>query len=60
MLDIVNHIIGESVIPSCPNRFFVVKHNRKPAMGIAFDSPNLPTLIEQIIALGTSADEARR
>ncbi|MBS1254035.1 MAG: hypothetical protein MAG451_03091 [Anaerolineales bacterium] len=31
-----------------------IKHNRKPAPGISFDSPNLPTLIKDCIALGDS------
>lgn len=36
-----------------------IKHNRKPAPGISFDSPNLPTLIEDCITLSDSlADEA--
>ena len=29
-----------------------IKHNRKPAPGISFQSPNLPTLIADCIALG--------
>ena len=29
-----------------------IKHNRKPAPGITFQSPNLPTLIADCIALG--------
>lgn len=28
-----------------------IKHNRKPALNISFDTPNLPSLIEQIAAL---------
>lgn len=28
-----------------------IKHNRRPAPGISFDSPNLPTLIADCIAL---------
>ena len=31
-----------------------IKHNRKPASGISFTAPNLPTLIADCIALGTS------
>jgi hypothetical protein len=31
-----------------------IKHNRKPAPGIAFHAPNLPTLIADCIALGES------
>ena len=31
-----------------------IKHNRKPAPGISFQSPNLPTLIADCIALGAS------
>lgn len=34
-----------------------IKHNRQPAPGISFDSPNLPTLIEDCIALGDSLVE---
>ena len=29
-----------------------IKHNRRPAPGISFQSPNLPTLIADCIALG--------
>ena len=29
-----------------------IKHNRKPAPGISFDAPNLPTLIADCIRLG--------
>jgi hypothetical protein len=29
-----------------------IKHNRLPAPGIGFDTPNLPTLIADCIALG--------
>jgi len=29
-----------------------IKHNRKPAPGISFQTPNLPTLIADCIALG--------
>jgi len=29
-----------------------IKHNRKPAPGISYQSPNLPTLITDCIALG--------
>ncbi len=29
-----------------------IKHNRQPAPGITFHAPNLPTLIEDCIALG--------
>jgi len=31
-----------------------IKHNRKPAPGISFTAPNLPTLIADCIALGTT------
>ena len=31
-----------------------IKHNRKPAPGISFQSPNLATLIADCVALGTS------
>ena len=31
-----------------------IKHNRKPAPGISFQAPNLPTLIADCIALGAS------
>ena len=31
-----------------------IKHNRKPAPGIGFTAPNLPTLIADCVALGTS------
>jgi hypothetical protein len=31
-----------------------IKHNRKPAPGISFSAPNLPTLIADCIALGGS------
>jgi hypothetical protein len=31
-----------------------IKHNRKPAPGISFDAPNLPTLIADCVALGAS------
>jgi len=31
-----------------------IKHNRKPARGISFQAPNLPTLIADCIALGDS------
>jgi hypothetical protein len=31
-----------------------IKHNRKPAPGISFTAPNLPTLIADCIALGES------
>jgi hypothetical protein len=31
-----------------------IKHNRKPAPGISFQTPNLPTLIADCIALGDS------
>jgi hypothetical protein len=31
-----------------------IKHNRKPAPGISFQAPNLPTLIADCITLGTS------
>jgi len=31
-----------------------IKRNRKPAPGISFTAPNLPTLIEDCIALGES------
>lgn len=31
-----------------------IKHNRKPAPGITFQAPNLPTLIADCIALGES------
>lgn len=31
-----------------------IKHNRKPAPGISFQAPNLPTLIADCIALGDS------
>lgn len=31
-----------------------LKHNRKPAPGISFDSPNLPTLIADCRALGNT------
>jgi hypothetical protein len=34
-----------------------IKVNRKPAQDISFDSPNLPTLIEQIAALSPLVDE---
>lgn len=37
-----------------------IKHNRKPALDISFDKPNLPALIEQIAVLGSSADEEDR
>jgi len=29
-----------------------IKHNRKPAPGLSFDAPNLPTLIADCIRLG--------
>lgn len=29
-----------------------IKHNRKPAPGISFTAPNIPTLIEDCLALG--------
>ena len=29
-----------------------IKHNRRPAPGISFQAPNLPTLIADCIALG--------
>jgi len=35
-----------------------IKLNRKPALDISFDTPNLPTLIEQIAALSPPIDEA--
>lgn len=38
-----------------------IKHNRKPAFGITFDTPNLPTLIADCIGLGNalpSSEEA--
>jgi hypothetical protein len=31
-----------------------IKHNRKPAPGISFTAPNLPTLITDCVALGTT------
>ena len=31
-----------------------IKHNRKPAPGISFQAPNLPTLIADCVALGAS------
>ena len=31
-----------------------IKHNRKPAPGISFQAPNLPTLIADCIALGAN------
>jgi hypothetical protein len=31
-----------------------IKHNRKPAPGISFAAPNLPTLIADCVALGES------
>jgi len=31
-----------------------IKHNRKPAPGLSFQTPNLPTLIADCIALGDS------
>jgi len=37
-----------------------IKRNRKPALNIGFDSPNLPTLIEQIAALRSPVNEAER
>lgn len=35
-----------------------IKHNRKPAPGIDFDSPNLPTLIADCVALGEDERES--
>jgi hypothetical protein len=35
-----------------------IKHNRKPAPGIAFHAPNLPTLIANCIALGESLPQS--
>jgi len=32
-----------------------IKHNRKPAPGITFQAPNLPTLIADCITLGESS-----
>ena len=37
-----------------------IKRNRKPALDIGFDKPNLPTLIEHIAAVGSPVDEADR
>jgi hypothetical protein len=34
-----------------------IKRNRKPAPGISFTEPNLPTLIADCIALGESGEE---
>lgn len=34
-----------------------IKHNRKPAPGISFAAPNLPTLIEDCIALGVGEQD---
>ena len=31
-----------------------IKHNRRPAPGISFTAPNLPTLVADCIALGTT------
>ncbi len=35
-----------------------IKHNRKPAPGISFTEPNLPTLIADCIALGAGPTDA--
>jgi len=35
-----------------------IKHNRKPAAGISFTAPNLPTLIADCIALGATLPAA--
>jgi hypothetical protein len=32
-----------------------IKHNRQPAPGISFDSPNLSTLIADCVTLGQAA-----
>lgn len=37
-----------------------IKRNRKPALDIGFDKLNLPTLIEQIVALASSVDKTDR
>jgi len=37
-----------------------IRRNRKPALNIGFDRPNLPTLIEQMAALGSPVDETDR
>ena len=34
-----------------------IKHNRKPAPGISFTEPNLPTLIADCLVLGTGISE---
>jgi hypothetical protein len=36
-----------------------IKHNRKPAPGITFRNPNLPTLIADCIALGKSGQSVK-
>lgn len=36
-----------------------IKHNRKPAPGISFDSPNLSTLITDCISLGESPSDEK-
>jgi len=35
----------------------VIKHNRKPAPGMGFEAPNLPTLIADCVALGARISE---
>ena len=43
-------------LPRAPN----IKHNRKPAPGISFTVPNLPTLIADCLELGDSRPDAPR
>jgi len=37
-----------------------IKHNRRPAPGISFQAPNLPTLIADCIEMGKAGDEVGR